>query len=190
MLPQRRALSVVRAAARVGVLRGEPGGAGHRGKEGTMFPGCSGQRGRQFLPQVASPVSLDLRPQVLRHDPGLGEESGLRGARRETRGRWGRCWEVRSGCWGARRGVGRGPLDAHVTRPRSFGTSTRVAAGAGQGHVRGGVRWSRSAHSSASPSRKILSGTGLGRRGPGRQGTSGRVTWAGPEVERLLWARL
>lgn len=25
--------------------------------------------------------------------------------------------------------------------------------------------------------------------GPGRQGTSGRATRAGPEVERLLWAR-
>ena len=25
--------------------------------------------------------------------------------------------------------------------------------------------------------------------GPGRQGTSGQVRWAGPEVERLPWAR-
>lgn len=29
-----------------------------------------------------------------------------------------------------------------------------------------------------------------GRGWPGLQGTSGRVTWVGPQVERVLWARL
>ena len=82
---------------------------GIAGEEGTMFPGCSGQRGEQFLPQVAPPVSLDLRPQVLRPDPGLGEESRLRGARRGDGGRWGGVGGKGAGAGRWRRRLGRGP---------------------------------------------------------------------------------